>query len=247
MRVAISTDQGYVSAHFGRCPSYTIVDIKEGQILNREEIPNPGHQPGFLPQFLSQRGVNCIIAGGMGPRAQALFSQKNIETIIGVQGSIDEAINKLINQELESGEDLCDHRHGVGQQGDPHAHHPDQGQTDFHEHVSSPVIKGKFCFSSTGKALNAELDPKFGRAQYFLILDPETSRLEVLENPNREAVQGAGIQTAQMILNQNVGTVVTGHCGPNARRVLDSAGITVIEGVSGKIEDILEKLRAEVK
>jgi predicted Fe-Mo cluster-binding NifX family protein len=68
MRIAISTDQGYVSAHFGRCPSYTIIDIKEGQILNREEIPNPGHQPGFLPQFLSERGVNCIIAGGMGPR-----------------------------------------------------------------------------------------------------------------------------------------------------------------------------------
>jgi predicted Fe-Mo cluster-binding NifX family protein len=91
------------------------------------------------------------------------------------------------------------------------------------------------------------LDPKFGRAQYFLILDPETSDLEALENPNREAIQGAGIQTAQMILNRNVGTVVTGHCGPNARRVLDSGGINVIEGVSGKIEDILEKLKTEVK
>lgn len=247
MRIAISTDQGDVSAHFGRCPSYTIVDIKEGQILNREEIPNPGHQPGFLPQFLSDRGVNCIIAGGMGPRAQALFYQKNIETIIGVQGPIDEVINKFIKQELESGEDLCDHSHGGGQQNEHHAHHPDHDQTDFHGHVFAPAIKGKICFSSMGKALNAELDPKFGRAQYFLIVDPETSHLEVLENPNREAVQGAGIQTAQMILNQGVGTVVSGHCGPNARKVLDSAGINVIEGVSGKIEDILEKLKVEVK
>ena len=82
MKVAISTDQGYVSAHFGRCPSYTLVEIKEGQILNKEEVPNPGHQPGFLPQYLSEKGVNCIIAGGMGPRAQGLFAQKNIETII---------------------------------------------------------------------------------------------------------------------------------------------------------------------
>jgi predicted Fe-Mo cluster-binding NifX family protein len=142
MRIALSTDQGYVSAHFGRCPSYTIVDIKEGQILNREEIPNPGHQPGFLPQFLSQRGVNCIIAGGMGPRAQALFSQKNIETIIGVQGPIDEVINKFINQELESGDDLCDHVQGVGQQSEHPAHHFDHDQTDFDKHASLPATKG---------------------------------------------------------------------------------------------------------
>jgi predicted Fe-Mo cluster-binding NifX family protein len=247
MRVALSTDQGYVSAHFGRCPSYTIVDIKEGQILDRQEIPNPGHQPGFLPQFLSQRGVDCIIAGGMGPRAQALFSQNNIETIIGVQGSIDVVINKFINQELEKGQDLCDHSHGVGEPCDDHAHHRAHGRSDFPEHVSSPPIKGKICFSSTGKGLDAELDPKFGRARYFLILDPETSHVEVLENPNQETLQGAGIQTAQMILNHDVRSIVTGRCGPNARRVLDSAGISVIEGVSGKIEDIIEKIRIEVK
>ena len=73
MKVAISTDQGYVSAHFGRCQSYTIIEVKEGQVLGREEIPNPGHQPGFLPEYLSEKGINCIIAGGMGPRAQDLF------------------------------------------------------------------------------------------------------------------------------------------------------------------------------
>ncbi len=95
--------------------------------------------------------------------------------------------------------------------------------------------------------MSAELDPKFGRARYFLILDPETLQLEVLENPNRESVQGAGIQTAQMIASKDVGAVVTGHCGPNARQVLDSSGIRVIEGVSGKIEDIFEKIKDEVE
>jgi predicted Fe-Mo cluster-binding NifX family protein len=247
MRIALSTDGGYISAHFGRCPAYTIVDIEEGRIINREEISNPGHQPGFLPQFLSQRGVDCIIAGGMGPRAQALFSQQNIETIIGVQGSIDEVIDKFISRELESGEDLCDHRHGTDHQNELHAHNPHHGQTDFYKQMSSPAAKGKICFSSLGKALSAELDPRFGRARYFLVLDPETLRLEVLENPNREAVQGAGIQTAQMILNRDIGTVVTGRCGPNARKILDSAGITVIEGFSGNIQDIFEKLKNEVK
>jgi len=243
MKIAISTDQGHVSAHFGRCLSYTIVEIKEGQILKQEEIPNPGHQPGFLPQYLSEMDVNCIIAGGMGPRAQALFAQKNIETVIGIQGPIEEVIKKFINQELETGEDLCDHRHEMGRQAD---HHFQAG----HRHRGEDMIrgtKGKICFTSQGKDLSSELDLKFGRAHYFLIIDPRTSQVEVVENPNREAVQGAGILTAQLISSKDVGTVVTGHCGPNAQRVLKSSGIHVIEGAAGKIEDILEKIKTEVK
>jgi len=89
MKIAISTDSGHVSAHFGRCPAYTLVDIEEGKIIRRTEIPNPGHQPGFLPDYLSRMGVTAIIAGGMGPRAQGLFAEKKIQTIIGVQGRVD--------------------------------------------------------------------------------------------------------------------------------------------------------------
>jgi predicted Fe-Mo cluster-binding NifX family protein len=243
MRIAISTDQGYVSAHFGRCPSYTIVEIKEGQILKQEEIPNPGHQPGFLPQYLSQMNVNCIIAGGMGPRAQSLFAQKNIETIIGVQGPVDEVIEKLINQELEIGDDLCDHRNGMGK----HSDHPFHGAHLSREKEIMHGTKGKICFTSLGKDLSSELDPKFGRANYFLFIDPKTSQMEFFENPNKETVQGAGILTAQFISRKDVSTVVTGGCGPNARRVLESAGIRVVEGVSGKINDLLEKFKTEVK
>lgn len=247
MKIAISTDQGYVSAHFGRCTSYTIFEVKEGQILSREEIPNPGHQPGFLPQFLSQKGVSCIIAGGMGPRAQSLFSRKSIDTVTGVQGPIDEVIEKFIRQTLEPGDDLCDHRSGASHTNGHHMHHNDPGPSGFQSQISSSSPKRKICVSSKGKDLSAELDPRFGRARYFLILDPESSHLEVLENPNTEAAQGAGIQAAQMILSKDVGTVVTGNSGPNARRVLDSGGVNVIEGVSGKIEDILEKIKDEVK
>lgn len=111
MKVAISTENGYVSAHFGRCPAYTLVKIQDGRVVGREEIPNPGHQPGFLPEYLSARGVNVIIAGGMGPRAQGLFAEKNIQTLIGIQGPIDEVIKKFLRQELEAGQDRCDHGH----------------------------------------------------------------------------------------------------------------------------------------
>jgi predicted Fe-Mo cluster-binding NifX family protein len=244
MKIAISTDQGQVSAHFGRCPSYTILEIKEGQVHDRQEIPNPGHQPGFLPQYLSEMGVSCIIAGGMGPRAQSLFSQKNIETIIGVQGSIDDVIHKLINQELEPGEDLCDHGQGM----EPHV----QGKQQFHEeavhHHAIPrtaQTKGKICFTSSGKNLEADLDPRFGRAEYFLIVNTKTSDIEVIQNPNKDAVQGAGIQTAQLILGKDVDVIVTGHVGPNARRIIEKANIHLIEGAAGKIDNILNRLKSE--
>jgi predicted Fe-Mo cluster-binding NifX family protein len=108
-KVAISTDGDSVAAHFGRCPAYTLVEIADGSILSRELIANPGHEPGFLPGYLAQRGVTCIVAGGMGPRAQGLFDQQGIETIVGVSGSIEETLQALLRGELESGETLCEH------------------------------------------------------------------------------------------------------------------------------------------
>jgi predicted Fe-Mo cluster-binding NifX family protein len=237
MKVAISTDQGYVSAHFGRCPSYTIVEIKEGKVISKEEIPNPGHQPGFLPQYLSEKGVNCIIAGGMGPRAEGLFAQKNIETVVGVQGPVDEVIDKFRNQELEVGEDLCGHRHGLEE------HFPSGQQAEHASHSKG----NKICITSKEKDLEGEVDPSFGRAQYFLIVDPETMDFEAIRNPYIEAAQGAGIQSAQLIASKGIGTLLTGSCGPNAHRILQSSGIKVITGTNGKLKDVLAKYKPEVE
>ena len=107
MRVAISTEGNSVSAHFGRCLSYTIVDIEDGKVIKREVVDNPGHMPGAIPQFLHEKGVECIIAGGMGARAVGFFDEFGIKPIVGVQGSIDEIIEKLIKEELSGGESLC--------------------------------------------------------------------------------------------------------------------------------------------
>ncbi|HBE04355.1 MAG: dinitrogenase iron-molybdenum cofactor [Spirochaetes bacterium GWF1_41_5] len=114
MKAAISTDGNYVSAHFGRCPTFTIVDINDGKIVKKEELANPGHEPGYIPDFLNEKSVNCIIAGGMGMRAQELFSQFNIQAIMGVSGKIDDVIKQLINGELKGGESLCKPGDGKG-------------------------------------------------------------------------------------------------------------------------------------
>ena len=114
MRVAISTDGDLVSAHFGRCPLFTIVDISEGKVMDKQVIENPGHQPGFIPKFLHERGVECIVCGGMGRRAINFFTELNIKTIIGVTGKIDETLAKLEKGTLEGGESLCKPGAGKG-------------------------------------------------------------------------------------------------------------------------------------
>ena len=114
MRVAISTDGDFVFAHFGRCPLFTIIDIENGKVVRKETVDNPGHQPGFIPQFLHQQGVQYIICGGMGMRATGFFDELGIQTIVGISGRIDEVIEKLQKGTLEGGESLCKPGSGKG-------------------------------------------------------------------------------------------------------------------------------------
>ncbi|MBN1298797.1 MAG: NifB/NifX family molybdenum-iron cluster-binding protein [Actinobacteria bacterium] len=107
MKIAISTDGDFVSPHFGRCPQFTLVDIENGKVIHRETVDNPGHHPGFLPQFLKEKGASCIIAGGMGMRAQELFAESGIDSLMGVEGKIDTVIEQLVEGKLEGGESIC--------------------------------------------------------------------------------------------------------------------------------------------
>ena len=114
MKYAISTDGPDVSMHFGRCPQFTLVEIENGKLINKQVIDNPGHHPGFLPGFLSQKGVNSIIAGGMGHKAMNLFEQANINVILGITGKVENVIKDIVTGELKGGETLCEPGKGKG-------------------------------------------------------------------------------------------------------------------------------------
>lgn len=101
----------------------------------------------------------------------------------------------------------------------------------------------KIAVSATGPTLNAEVDPRFGRCQFFIIVDPETKEFETLDNSNSTSTGGAGISTAQMIVGKGVEAVLIGNCGPNAYKVLSSAGIKIITGVSGKVGDSITEYK----
>jgi len=102
----------------------------------------------------------------------------------------------------------------------------------------------RIAISATGPTLEAEVDPRFGRCQYFIIADPETKEFEAVENSSAMASGGAGISAGQAIAAKGVAAVLTGNCGPNAYQVLSAAGIQVITGVSGGVKEVIDAYQA---
>jgi len=102
----------------------------------------------------------------------------------------------------------------------------------------------RIAITASGSTLDADLDPRFGRCAYFLIVDTETLAFEAVENPNVALGGGAGIQSAQLMAGKDVKFVLTGNCGPNAHETLSAAGIAVILGCSGTARDVVERFKA---
>ena len=103
----------------------------------------------------------------------------------------------------------------------------------------------KVCVSATAPGLDAQVDSRFGRCQYFSIIDPDTLECESIPNANISAMGGAGIQSAQLIANKGVGVVLTGNVGPNAYSTLQAAGVEIITGVSGTVRQAVEAYKGK--
>jgi predicted Fe-Mo cluster-binding NifX family protein len=114
MIVAVSTDGDYVSEHFGRCPHFTIATIEDGLVKTKDIFPNPGHSPGSIPQFLHDKGVNAVLAGGAGQRAIGLFSQFGIELYTGVSGKVEDALKDFAQGSIKSDGSSCKPGSGRG-------------------------------------------------------------------------------------------------------------------------------------
>lgn len=102
----------------------------------------------------------------------------------------------------------------------------------------------KIAVSATEPNLDAQIDPRFGRCQYLIVVDPDTMEFEAMANSAATAGGGAGIATAQTIAGKEVQAVLTGNCGPNAFQVLSAAGIKVVTGLSGKVRDAVLDYKA---
>ena len=110
MKFAIPLAHGKLTAHFGHCKEFALIDIEENQIKKKEVLVPPPHEPGVLPNWLHELGVNVIIAGGMGNRALVLFKEKNIRVVTGAPSFEPEVlVNSYLNNTLITGGNVCDH------------------------------------------------------------------------------------------------------------------------------------------
>ncbi|MGQ9718516.1 MAG: NifB/NifX family molybdenum-iron cluster-binding protein [Nitrososphaerales archaeon] len=101
----------------------------------------------------------------------------------------------------------------------------------------------KVAVSATDGSLDAQVDPRFGRCQYLVVVDTDAMAFEVIQNRSVGAMGGAGIQAAQMVVGKGVQAVITGKVGPNAYQVLSSAGIRVMVGAFGTVRDVVESFK----
>jgi predicted Fe-Mo cluster-binding NifX family protein len=106
------------------------------------------------------------------------------------------------------------------------------------------VKKMKICVTATASDLNAQIDPRFGRSQYFVIVDSDTLAFEVVPNEAVNAPGGAGIQAAQAMVNKGVDVVISGSIGPNAFQVLSTAGVKVATGAYGTVKEAVEMYKS---
>lgn len=110
MIIAVASEGSKVTEHFGHCESFNIFEVTGKEITSQKSVANPGHRPGFLPNFLNDLGVNIIISGGMGGGAIDIFNSKNIEVVTGARGEAVDAVKDYINGKLVSDNSIC-HQH----------------------------------------------------------------------------------------------------------------------------------------
>ena len=112
MKIAVAAMGTAVAGHFGHCENFIFFDTQDGKILSEQSVPNPGHRPGFLPNFLADHGAQVVIAGGMGGGAVDIFSERGVQVIIGAQGDARAAVQAFLAGELVSTGSVChEHQH----------------------------------------------------------------------------------------------------------------------------------------
>jgi predicted Fe-Mo cluster-binding NifX family protein len=110
MKFAIPLAEGKLTAHFGHCQEFALVEVENNEIKKKEMLNPPPHEPGLLPKWLHGLGTDVIIAGGMGGRALDLFAQNGIKVVTGApELTPEELVNRYLDKTLVAGENVCDH------------------------------------------------------------------------------------------------------------------------------------------
>lgn len=117
MKIAVAGVGNDVAQHFGHCENFLVFVCENNEVVSEERIPNPGHRPGFLPNFLADMGVNVIISGGMGGGAVDIFNERNVEVVVGAVGDAKANVEAFLVGNLTSTGSVCDKHEHAGECG----------------------------------------------------------------------------------------------------------------------------------
>ena len=112
MKIAVPVSDGKLCLHFGHCDQFALLEVDEsqGQVIDTQLLTPPPHEPGVLPRWLHEQGATVIIAGGMGQRAQMLFTQNGINVITGANAETpSQLVQSYLKGTLRTGQNVCDH------------------------------------------------------------------------------------------------------------------------------------------
>ena len=112
MKIASACSGKTIDQHFGHCANFMIFEVEDGKVLSETSIPNPGHRPGFLPNFLADKGVEVMVVGGIGGGAIEIFNERGITVVTGAQGDARAAVASYLAGTLQSSGAVCrEHAH----------------------------------------------------------------------------------------------------------------------------------------
>jgi ATP-binding protein involved in chromosome partitioning len=112
MKIALPVSDNKLCMHFGHCERFEVFDVDDDtkEITARATFDAPPHQPGLLPRWLAEKGVTCVIAGGMGSRAVDIFRENGVSVVTGANAvEPDSIVKDFIQGRLIAGENVCDH------------------------------------------------------------------------------------------------------------------------------------------
>jgi predicted Fe-Mo cluster-binding NifX family protein len=238
VRVAIPYWRQRVSPVFDVAKHLLLVDVQNSAEVARSE--KTIDEADFLSRvsYVADLGVELLICGAISRPLKLILQAKGIDVIAQVCGDTEEVLKAFLGGRLNDQSFLMPGCRIRVKDFQPIA---DGNGDDLV--VGKPHMR--VAITSQGPDLTSQVDPRFGRARYFIMIETETEEFTVLDNSrNLNAAQGAGIQTVKDVIRKDVDAVLTGHVGPKALEALESARVKVFLGASGTVKHALEELRS---
>lgn len=235
MCIALATYRNRIASLLESSEKFVIIQSPSYDIKNSKSITISNNSPNELLKLLKNNNVKILICGAISGYLRHILEVQNIEVIPWITGNIQSVIQAFRSDNLVSSSFIMP---GC-RRGECCRYRFQRGRQNFII-INKRNRYMKIAISALGPDLQAQVDARFGRAQYFIIIDTATMEFEAVSNESTDAMHGAGIQSGQLMSSKGVSAVITGQVGPNAHQTLTAAGIQIFHSDSITVEQAVE-------